>query len=162
MLPIGELETAGELHDRLAVDGAGLMLDAIAKLERGQAIETPQDESRAGKAPKMSRESARIDWSGSASKIANQIRGMYPWPGCHVRLLDSSGGERARLTLVRSRPAPASSDALPGTILTNASIATGEGAVEIVELQPEGKRPMPLEAFRNGHPWLAGMRLEST
>jgi methionyl-tRNA formyltransferase len=162
MAPIGELETAGELHDRLAINGAGLMLDAMHQLERGQAVERPQDESRASKAPKMSRESARIDWSGTAPRIADQIRGMYPWPGCHVRLLDSSGAQRARLTLVRARPVPTRAGASPGTILPDATISTGNGAVEIVEVQPEGKRPMPLEAFRNGHPWLAGMRVEST
>jgi methionyl-tRNA formyltransferase len=161
-VPIGELETAGELHDRLAIDGAGLMLDVIGKLERGNVTETPQDESRASHAPKMSRDAAKTDWSGSATRIANQIRGMHPWPGCHARLVDDSGRERTRLTLVRARPAAAEGAAPPGTILPSGAVAAGDGAVEIVELQPEGKRPMPLEAFRNGHPWLAGMRLEST
>src|SRR5437667_391437 len=84
---IGELETAGELHDRLATDGAPLLLRVLEQLSAGTAIETPQDESQATLAPKLSREASRIDWNRPATEIANQIRGMYPWPGCRVRLL---------------------------------------------------------------------------
>ena len=88
-----------------------------------------------------------------------QIRGMYPWPGCRVRLTDASGAEMARITLVRSRAVAGSLE--PGQIADDGAVGAGSGRVQIVELQPEGKRPMTLEAFRNGHPWNAGMRLES-
>jgi methionyl-tRNA formyltransferase len=158
-LSIGKLETAGELHDRLAADGAPLMLEVVRRLERGDATETPQDERLASRAPKLSRESAKIDWTCRADVIANQIRGMYPWPGCHVRLLDEAGAERGRATLVRARPADGAGT--PGKVLSDAAIAAGSGAVEVVELQPEGKRPMSLLAFRNGHAWHEGMRVES-
>lgn len=158
-LPIGELETAGELHDRLSEDGAGLMLELIKQMELGQASEAEQDHALATRAPKLSRESARIDWARPAPAIASQIRGMYPWPGCHVHLIDDTGKAGARFTLVRARAADGAG--APGTILPNDCIAAGTGAVQIVEVQPEGKRPMPLAAFRNGHPWNAGMRLES-
>src|SRR5687768_14475637 len=83
-LDIGELETAGELHDRLAADGAPLVLKVLSQLADGTAVETPQDESLATIAPKLSRESAKLDFSRPAADIANQIRGMYPWPGCRV------------------------------------------------------------------------------
>jgi methionyl-tRNA formyltransferase len=159
LIAIGELETAGELHDRLAVVGAPLMLETIAKLERGEAMETHQDESLSSRAPKLSRESAQIDWTQRAESIARQVRGMYPWPGCHVRLVDENAHDRARITLVRARPALG--DGEPGVVLAEGTVAAGDGAVEVVELQPEGKRPMSLAAFRNGHPWHAGMRLES-
>src|SRR5207244_11203976 len=76
-LPIGELESAGELHDRLAEDGAPLMLSVLESLAEGRAIERPQDESAATVAPKMSRESARIEWSQSAEQIARAIRALY-------------------------------------------------------------------------------------
>ncbi|HWP41119.1 MAG TPA: methionyl-tRNA formyltransferase [Tepidisphaeraceae bacterium] len=160
-LAIGELETAGELHDRLAADGARLVVDTIDKLATGQVCERPQDESQASRAPRLSRASARIDWTSPAEQIARQIRGLYPWPGCHVRLEDESPERRqiARLTLVRARPVEGSGP--PGLILPSGAVAAGTGAVEILEVQPEGKRPMPLSAFRNGHPWHAGMRLES-
>jgi methionyl-tRNA formyltransferase len=158
-LSIGELETAGELHDRLAADGAPLMLEMIDKLARGVATETPQNDADSSRAPKLSRDSARIDWSWPAERIANQIRGMYPWPGCHARLIDGSGRERARIALVRARAVEGEGEA--GTILETGTVAAGAGVIEVLEVQPEGKKPMPLAAFRNGHPWLAGMRLES-
>src|SRR5205823_11178886 len=92
-LEIGELETAGEVHDRLAEDGAPLMLRLLDELAEGRAIETPQEQSLATGTPKMSRESSRLDCNRPAGAVSNQIRGMFPWPGCRVRLLDSAGGE---------------------------------------------------------------------
>jgi methionyl-tRNA formyltransferase len=162
-LPIGELETAGELHDRLAEDGAKLLLDVVEKLATRTATEIEQDHSQATLAKKLSRESTRIDWSKPAKEIAIQIRGLYPWPGCRVQLMD---GEKVvdRLTLVRARSGRAEGPPCrraPGTIALDGTINTGDGALEIVEVQPEGKRPMPLAAYRNGHPWDPGMRLES-
>jgi methionyl-tRNA formyltransferase len=200
-LDIGELETTGELHDRLAADGAGLMVKVLEQLESGTAVETPQDEALATIAKKLNREASKIDFTRSAVEIARQIRGMYPWPGCRVKLLD---GEReiARVTLVRARaltPSPtgggparggassresldvrerplpnpppggegtgkASSNPFPdsslGSIDDAGKIRTGIGHLEIVELQPEGKRPMSLRDFQNGYPWKPGMRLE--
>jgi methionyl-tRNA formyltransferase len=161
-IPIGELETAGELHDRLAQVGAPLMLSVLNALSNGTAIEAPQDESAATLAPKMSRESSRIDWSHSAEQIARQIRGLYPWPGCRVRVMDLEHNEVGRLTLVRSRPAKSGSSRPPSVITERMTVIAGDAMeIEIVEVQPEGKRPMPLAAYRNGHPWEPGMRLES-
>jgi methionyl-tRNA formyltransferase len=154
-LPIGEIETAGELHDRLSLDGAPLVLKVADELSRGVAKETAQDETNATQAPKLSREASKIDWKRPVQEIANQIRGMYPWPGCRVRLINLSGKESARVTLVRARPITANGE--PGQIGDDGNV----GSLEIVELQPEGKRPMPLASFRNGHRWEAGMRLES-
>lgn len=160
-LPIGELETAGELHDRLAADGAPLVLGVLEQLAAGTARETPQDESQASRAIKLNRDLSKIDWSKPADVLARQIRGMYPWPGCRVRLIDGSGAERARVTLVRARPVDGHAGAPQGQILAGHTVGTGRGAIEVVEVQPEGKRPMPLTAYRNGHPWEPGMRLES-
>jgi methionyl-tRNA formyltransferase len=157
-LHIGEMETAGELHDRLSKDGAPLVRRVIDQLADGSAIEQPQDESRATIAPKLSREASRLDWARPARELVNQVRGMYPWPGCRVQLV---GGEHpVRITLVRARASEASPGE-PGTIDRAGAVSTGEGSLEIVELQPEGKRPMTLAAFRNGHTWEPGMRIES-
>jgi methionyl-tRNA formyltransferase len=153
-LEIGELETAGELHDRLSADGAALMLKVINDLAGEHAVATLQDESLATMAPKLSREASRIDFALPADEIANQIRGMYPWPGCRVRLIDESQNQAARLTLVRARARSTDSSVGPTGLI-------GAGSLEIIELQPEGKRPMSLDAFRNGHRWQAGMRVES-
>jgi methionyl-tRNA formyltransferase len=158
-LPISELETAGELHDRLAVDGAPLMLRLINDLAAGRAAETPQDETQATLAPKLSRESSKLDFTRPAAEIANQIRGMYPWPGCRVRLLDASGEELSRVTLVRARARSVHETIPPAAIGADGTVGAGSASIEIVELQPEGKRPMSLDAFRNGHRWEAGMRL---
>jgi methionyl-tRNA formyltransferase len=141
------------------------MLQTIERLANGTSEETEQDESQATRALKLSRESTRIDWTHPAREIADQIRGMYPWPGCRVKLVDpTTQKELDRLTLVRAR-ALVRNGARPATaigqISADQTIATPDGAVEIVELQPEGKRPMPLSAYTNGHPWPEGARLES-
>jgi methionyl-tRNA formyltransferase len=158
---IGETETAGELHDRLALDGGPLVLQVIAELAEGRAIELPQDDSLASSAPKLSRQQTQIDWSQPAAEIARQIRGLYPWPGCRVRLVAADGRETVRLTLARARQS-AGSSGTPGYIDDRGHIIAGDGSsVEIVELQPEGKRVMPLADFRRGHAWERGTRLES-
>jgi methionyl-tRNA formyltransferase len=163
-LTVGELETAGELHDRLARDGAELTATIIGQLTRGDAIERSQDEALATLAPKLTRDAARLDWSRSAIELSRLIRGLYPWPGCRVRLVDEGGKELSRATLVRARAvgdAPAAACGAPGAIDSSLRITAGQGTVEIVELQPEGKRPMPLADYRNGNPWKAGARVES-
>ena len=160
-VPIGAVETAGELHDRLAEDGARLMLRVVDDLAAGRAVETPQDESLATSAPKLSRETALVDWSQSADMIARQIRGLSPWPGCRVRLLESDGGEIARLTLLRAK-AIGNADISPGAIDDHGHIGAGNGtAIEVLDLQPEGKRPMTLADFRNGRAWGVGLSVES-
>lgn len=162
-LTIGELETAGELHDRLALDGAPLMLRVLDELATGRAVETVQDESRATLAPKLSRESAALDWTGPADEVARRIRGLYPWPGCRVSLCDAEGTPVATLRLVRARPGPGEGPRWePGEVMSNGLVQAGDGAgVEIIEVQPDGKRPMPLADYRRGHPWQPGLRLRS-
>ena len=151
-------ETTGELHDRLAESGAPLVEQVLEQLRNGDAIEVPQDHAKATLARKLSRETTRIDFTLPAKQIADQIRGLYPWPGCRVRVLDGET-EVGRLTLVRAKVATATGT--PGTVLSDGTIACGDGTIELLELQPEGRRPMTLAAYRNGRPWTAGFRLES-
>ena len=137
------------------------MLTLIEQLQAGTAIETEQDHSLATIAPKLSRQTAQIDWSKPATAIVRQINGLSPWPGCRVTLLDGESAV-ATVTLVRARPGATESANTPGTITADGSIACGDGGtVEILEIQPEGKRPMRLADFRNGRPWHAGMHLSS-
>lgn len=160
-LEIGELETAGEVHDRLSVDGAPLVLRVLDELSRGVAVETPQDESQATLAPKLSREQSKLDFARPAADIASQVRGMYPWPSCRVKVTDDAGEDLGRATLVRCRATTGAGSA-PGVISGSGHIGAASGqAIEVVEIQPEGKRPMPLIAYRNGHRWNAGLRVES-
>jgi len=160
-VPILPLETAGELHDRLAVDGAALLLRVMDELATGQARPRPQNESEATSAPKLSRQAAHVDFSQPAARVACFIRGMYPWPACHVRLLAPDGCETDRVVLVRARP-DGTTGAAPGFIDAAGCVGAGDGiGVEILEVQPEGKRPMSLAAYRNGHQWHEGMRVEA-
>jgi methionyl-tRNA formyltransferase len=160
---IGELETAGELHDRLAENGAGLVIGTLEQLSDGTAVEREQDESLATIAPKLNREAAKLDFSRPAGELALAVRGMYPWPGCRVRVVSPENVELAKLTFVRARPLrPSSILHPPSSILDSGAIACGQGTqLEIVELQPESKRPMTMAAYRNGHPWPAGGRIEA-
>ena len=164
-LTIGDLETAGELHDRLAADGATLIPTVLADLAAGIARETAQDESQATLAPKLSRDDAQLDWTRPAAELARRVRGLYPWPGCRVKISDTHGADLGRIRLVRARAAATASgnpaDRSPGQILPSGAVQTGAGELEVVECQPEGKRPMSLDDYRRGHRWDAGLRLES-
>ncbi len=160
-LAIGEADTAGDLHDRLATDGAPLMLGLMEKLVAGNATEVAQDEALATLAPKLSRKTAELDLTKKSNEVARQINGLSPWPGCRARLCESHGMELAKVTLLRARPAPGKGFR-PGDIDVDGHVGTGAyGAVEILEVQPEGGRAMPIADFRNGRPWGFGMHLES-
>lgn len=161
-LSIGELETAGELHERLAIDGRQLVLRTVSELAAGVARESPQDPAQATLAPKLSRESARLDFARPADELARRIRGLYPWPGCRVRVCDAEGNELARLRLARARPAADDGPRWhPGEVTSAGAIQAGVGAVEIVECQPDGRSPMSMADYRRGHRWQAGLRVES-
>lgn len=158
---IGELETAGELHDRLAEDGANLVEDVASQLRDGTAQPIEQDHTLATKAPKLSREKSAIDFSRDASSIACQIRGMHPWPGCRARLLSAEGQLIDTLTLIRARAVASASGAVPGRFDGEMHLGTGDGGIELVEIQPDGKKPMSFHSYRNGRRLEPGMRLES-
>lgn len=168
-MQIGPTETAGELHDRLAIDGADLVERVVDELLDSRATEIEQDHAQATLARKLSREISVIDFSWPAKQVANQIRGLFPWPGCRVQLREG-GRVVATMTLCRARLPEANAmshdDAtrltdVAGTIDRDGHVICGSGVVEILELQPQGKRPMRLSEFRNGHAWDAGMRLVS-
>lgn len=160
-LAIGDVETAGELHERLSRDGAPLILRVLHDMAGGSAVEALQDESLATIAPKLSRDATRLDWTRPARELANQIRGLSPWPGCRVRLLANDGAEAARVTLLSASPVQTDVNQTPGEIARNGGIVGGDGLVDVILLQPEGKRPMTVRDFRNGRPWAEGMRVES-
>jgi methionyl-tRNA formyltransferase len=150
------------LHNRLAADGAPLVLRVLEEVATGRAVETPQEEPLATVAPKLSRESATLDWARPAAEIAARIRGLYPWPGCRVRLCDAEGTPLATLRLVRARPGESEGPRwIPGEVMTSGFVQAGdEHGVEIVEVQPDGRTPMPLPDYRRGHQWQPGLRLE--
>jgi len=129
---IGAGDTTGDLHDRLADLGAHLILGALDGV--GFVPRTRQAESGATYAAKIEKSEAKVDWTRPAPEVDRQIRGLSPFPGAWVDV----GGER--LKLLRSRVVMGSG--APGQVLGGMTIACGSGAVEVLEAQREGKRPM--------------------
>jgi methionyl-tRNA formyltransferase len=161
-LSIGDDETTGDLHDRLANDGAPLMLKLIEQLSDGTAVETQQDHAKATIAPKLSRQTANIDWNKSAFEIARLINGLSPWPGCRVKLMEGPQ-EIAAITLLRAKPGVIECSGAGGMLHESGQLICGDGrTIEVIDLQPDGKRRMLLKDFRNSRPWRAGMQIIST
>ncbi|MFN6976999.1 MAG: methionyl-tRNA formyltransferase [Gemmobacter sp.] len=138
--PIGPEDTTGDLHDRLATMGAALIARALDALEALRPV--PQPEAGVTYAAKIDKAEARVDWTRPAADVDRQIRGLSPVPGAWCM----AGGERIRL--LRSRLADGSG--APGQVLGGFRIACGTGAVEILEAQREGKRPMPATEVLRG------------
>jgi methionyl-tRNA formyltransferase len=152
---VGSDETAGELSQRLADAGARLMLNALAQIEAGRTDRTPQDPKQATHAPKITKAERSIDWRDSAQGIHNRIRALSPEPGAVANF------RQKRIVLLRSRVHSSADGGEPGQLLVRHSglvVATGTGAVEIVELRPEGKRAQTGSDFRNGQRLVAGER----
>lgn len=151
---IGPEDTGASLTRRLARLGASALIEALAPLRDGTAVFTPQDASRVTIAPKIGREVARIDWSRPAAAVADGIRAFDPAPGAWTT------GPTGDLKCFRPRLAEGHGP--PGTILEATAglvVATGEGAVEIREVQPAGKARMPASAWLRGRPVAAGQLL---
>lgn len=153
---IGPDMTAGELHDALAAKGAALMVEALAELERGGLDCKPQPDEGVTYAHKLDSAEARIDWSLPAREVHNLIRGLSPHPGAWFEVEVNGKPERIRaLRAVLARGSGA-----PGTLLDERlTIACGEGALRLTEVQRAGKRPMLGDAFLRGVKLRAGMRL---
>jgi len=146
--PIGPDETAVELSGRLAEAGADLLVDTLAGLCAGTIQPQPQDSSLATYAPILNKEDGRINWSNPAHQIHDLIRGFQPWPGAHTEFRGQS------LHLWRSRLVPQCWNRPPGTLVHERGVFAigGDGAaLELLEVQLEGRKKMPAEVFANGH-----------
>lgn len=146
-LPLGENENFASLHDRMAALGTELLLQALPLIEAGQAPRRAQDEGEATFAPKIAREEELIDWRLPAAAIHNRIRALDPAPGAYAM------HQGKRLKLFGSSVAEGAGK--PGEILAASqaglTIACGDGAVNLTEVQPEGKNRMPAAAFARGY-----------
>lgn len=141
--PIEPDDTAGSLFERLSPTGAKALLEALDSLEHNTAEPLQQDDSEATPAPKIKPEDARIDWSRHASQVRNQIRGLNPAPGAFTTL----DGRRIKVWAAALAPGTGA----PGDLIDPpVTIACGDGALQILELQPEGKRRMSPEEFARG------------
>lgn len=144
-LTIGEDETADELHDRLAVLGARLIIETLEAAENGTLTRTKQDDSQSSYASMLSKELSPIDFSRSAREVHNKVRGLNSWPSATALL----NGKRIKLH--KTRLADGSGRAGEIISLEPLTVACGSGAVEILELQPEGKKKMTAADFLRGH-----------
>jgi methionyl-tRNA formyltransferase len=139
-IPIAEDDTTGDLHDRLAAQGAEMIVAALARLP--DLVPEPQPATGVTYAAKIAKAETRIDWTQPAPEVARKIMGLSPFPGAWCL----AGGERVKLLRARAVPG----QGVPGTRLTGLSIACGTGAVAVTELQREGRRAMPAAEALNG------------
>lgn len=150
---IGPDDTSDEIEKALADDGARLLLDVIDRMESSAIQAAPQDASASTYATRLTKAEGQIDWTLSAEQIHNRVRGLYPWPHAYSYL------DGARLIVLRTRVL--AGDGTPGTIVDvtpdSIVVATGRGRIAIVELQPEGRRPMPTRDFLAGRPIRPGL-----
>jgi methionyl-tRNA formyltransferase len=155
--PIGPTETGGELTERLAGLGAHALIEVLNRIEGGGVVQAePQQEEAATYAPKLSRDTARIDWAAPADEVARRIRAFDPVPGAWTTL----GGNSVKLFGART----ASGSGVPGAVLQTGEellVAAGdERAVTISEVQPSGKRRMAAGDWLRGRGISVGQRLE--
>ena len=147
---IGELETAGELTERLSHMGAELLIETLGKYLRGEIDPVKQDESKMSHQPMLDKDMGRIDWSRPASEIGCQVRGLNPWPCAFTTM---NGGN---LKIYLAKPADMdAAGAEPGTVIESSArkglfVACGEGVLEIIEMQAPNAKRMPAKVYLNG------------
>jgi methionyl-tRNA formyltransferase len=144
-------KTYGELHDELARLGADLMGRALAQLESGSVIETPQASDGVTYAKKIDKSETHIDWTKAARLLDCHIRGLSPAPGAWFE----AKGERVKLLLAE----PVGGKGAPGEVLADFTIASGEGALKLLSVQRSGRAPMEWAAFLRGFPLALGEKL---
>jgi methionyl-tRNA formyltransferase len=155
-LAITDNMTAVDLHDRLSRLGADLMVRAMAALARGGLQLKKQSEDGVTYAAKIDKAEARIDWSKPAREVLRHIHGLSPFPGAWAELAGVS--ENARVKILRCELAKGAG--APGEVLDDLlTIACGEGAIRILELQREGKGRMQAADFLRGVPLKPPSRL---
>jgi methionyl-tRNA formyltransferase len=149
-------ETAPELAARLAPLGAELLVETIAEIERGTAVWKKQNDAEATYAPVLKKEDGLIDWRRTAEQIYNRVRGFAPWPGAFTRFRGQ------QLSIVAARPAT-ETGGRPGVLeVTNRRLLAGCGGgtiLELLEVQPAGRKRMPAAAFVNGYKISANEKL---
>jgi len=155
-LPITDTMTAQDLHDALSPLGADLMVRAMGGLSRGGLQVTKQSEQGVTYAAKIDKAEARIDWTKSAREVLRHIHGLSPFPGAWFEIV--LDGAPVRIKVLRCELAKGSG--APGDLLDDRlTVACGDGAIRILELQRAGKPPMKAEAFLNGTPLKPPLRV---
>ena len=154
---IGPEETRGVLRDRLSAIGGDLLVEALRRIEAGEASFTAQDEAAVTQAAKLDKGDGLLDLCRPAAELDRRIRACTPWPTAYLEL------PAGRLQVLRARILDGVGD--PGTVLARSAeglaLATGDGALELLEVKPVGKRAMSAAAYANGRRLRAGDGLGS-
>lgn len=152
-------DTSGTLAPRLAEVGGRLLVETLRQLKAGTLTPQPQDHALATMAPLLKKEDGLIDWTLTATEIANRVRGLSPWPGAYTHV----NGERWILWLVAV--GEESRGAAPGAVTKVAKdrieVATGGGTIQIVEIQPSNSRRMTMAQYLTGHRLVEGTCLQA-
>lgn len=157
-IPITPDDTAGTLSPRLAELGGRLLVETITRIRAGSLVPQPQDASRATLAPLLKKEDGVIDWALPANALANRVRGLSPWPGAYTTV---AGGDRWTIwrALALSGPATKPPGVIVGVTAGAIHVATGEGVLAVMELQPANSRRMAVSQYLAGHPVAVGLQL---
>ena len=159
-IAIGPETTAGGLHDELARLGAALMVRALGELERGTLTATPQAAEGVTYASKIAKAEARIDWTRSAAELDAHIRGLSPAPGAFFELARDGKPVRVKVLRAKSVTGSGAANGVPGQVLDDQlTIACGQGALQLLDLQRAGKAPMSALDFLRGLPIAKGERV---
>jgi methionyl-tRNA formyltransferase len=174
--PIGPDETSLDVERDLARLGADLLVETIDALADGRATETPQDDAAANYAHRLTKDDGVVDWGWPAIRVHNLIRGLHPWPhaftfhhGRRLILIRSRvggiGGPERAASQLSPNAAQAPRDDAPGTVVEAAGdrlvVATGDGPLQLLTVQPEGKRQLDAREFLAGHKVAAGDRFST-
>ncbi len=151
-MSIGPDETTGEVHDRMMAMGAEVVVETVRCIDRGQVEVHSQNDEEATPAPRIRKEDARIVWDRPAHQVHNGIRGLSPHPGAWT--CDGENMVKIYRTHIADSGREGGAQGMPGQV-TDVSdrlvVACGEGAVELLELQQEGRRRLPAMDFLRGH-----------
>lgn len=151
-VPITQETTAQDLHDALAELAARMVVPVVDDLATGRAHAVPQPEDGVTYAPKLDKTAGRLDWSRPATELERQLRALNPWPGCWTEV------DGQRLRVLAGEVVDAAGP--PGTVLDDLlTVACGERALRLTQLQRPGGRPLPADEFLRGFPLPPGSRL---
>lgn len=149
---IGPLETAGELHDRLARLAAPLLLQTLGKIETNTAAYIKQDPAQVTYAPKLHKADGLLDFAEPAEALALKTRGFWPWPGAFAGFVSQQTQKTTRVVIALAEAAPAAgtTQSAPGTLDEDLNVVCGKGRLKILKLKPAGSGLMDFKAFANG------------
>ncbi len=158
-VPIGERDTAGSVHDRLASAGAALLVTVLHAITAGRVVRRAQNAAHATLAHKLRKAEGSLDWTQPARYLYNRVRGFNPWPCCFCRF--ECGGRLRTMRVLEAR-VETGQPVKPGTVIGvegGVVVACGEGALRLIRVQPEGGKAMDASAFLCGRAMQVGDRM---